>query len=112
MISKWHRMEDHEGTRWPMRGDHFDVTIGLPVWVSNVDHRDLSGCAVDLFVGLRMEDCVERVIPRDTVLIGAARELNSHTSSVPQTTATEQWPPGVLVIQSTFDIRPLAGGSE
>lgn len=71
-------MEDHDGSRWSMRCNHFDVAIRLPVRVSDVDHRDFARLSLNLGRCLRVHDRVERISPRNAVLIGATRELNSH----------------------------------
>ena len=71
-------MKDHNGSRWTVRGDNFDVAISLTVRVPDIDHRDFARLPINFGRYLRVHDRVERIFARNAVLVGATRELNSH----------------------------------
>ncbi len=77
-IAEQHAVEERDRPRRPHGGDHFDVAIGLPVRVSDIDSGDLAGVSVDLLCTLGVTDCVQRISVWDPVLVCAAPPLNSY----------------------------------
>ena len=77
-------MKDHKISRRHQGRDDFDVAISLSVWMTHVHDRHLTSATFKLRLTGRVTDRVQRIFPRNEMLVRTRRPPNCHNKKVPQ----------------------------